>query len=87
MKHAGLLALSNLEPLLRALRAHAVLVEKTPGAFYLKSRAFLHFHEDAAGLFADLKEDLLNFKRYRVSTRTEQREFLSRVNRCLKAQI
>lgn len=83
MKHAGPQALSNLEPVLRALRVHDALTERTPGSFYLKSKAFLHFHEDAAGLFADVKEDLLTFKRYRVSTRAEQREFLALVSRCL----
>ena len=85
MKHAGRQALSNLEPVLRVLRIHDGLTERTPGSFYLKSKAFLHFHEDAAGLFADVKEDLLTFKRYRVSTRAEQRELLALVSRCLSA--
>ena len=83
VKHAGPQALSNLEPILRALRLHDALTERTPGSFYLKSKAFLHFHEDAEGLFADVKEDLVTFKRYRVSTRAEQREFLALVSRCL----
>jgi hypothetical protein len=76
-------ALRNLEPVLRALRKHGALIERTPGSFYLKSSAFLHFHEDAAGLFADVKEDFLKFSRYRVTTRAEQLEFVELVNRCL----
>lgn len=35
--------------------------------FYLKSRAFLHFHEDAAGLFADVRAaDGKAFERIKV---------------------
>ena len=56
MKHAGAAALDRLEPLLAAVRALPGPVEKTRGVFYLKSKAFLHFHEDPAGLFADLRD-------------------------------
>ena len=83
MKHVGKDAPANLEPVLDALRECDALNEKSPASFYLRSKAFVHFHEDAAGLFADLKEDLVSFTRYRVSTATEQREFLTRVDRCL----
>ena len=31
------------------------LTERTRGVFYRKSSAFLHFHEDPAGFFADVK--------------------------------
>ena len=55
MKHAGPAALDALEPLLAALRALPGLTEKKRGVFYVKSRAFLHFHEDARGLFADIR--------------------------------
>ncbi len=57
MKHAGPAALDALEPLLARLRTLPGLKEKSRGIFYLKSKAFLHFHEDPAGLFADLRED------------------------------
>jgi hypothetical protein len=82
MKRAGKEALSKLQPILDALRGHSVLVERTPGSFYLRSRGFIHFHEDPSGLFADLKEDLA---RHRVTSRTEQRAFLVRLGRCLKS--
>ncbi len=83
MKHAGTEALAKLRPVLDALREHRGLVERTPGSFYLRSKGFLHFHEDPLGLFADLKEDLVSFSRYRVTSRLEQRELLARVKRCL----
>jgi len=84
MKHAGADTLNALEPLLRQIRKHDLLVEKTPGSFYLSSKAFLHFHEDPAGIFVDLKENLLTFTRYRTTTRSEQRNLLNRVDRCLR---
>ena len=83
MKHAGAEALAQLESVLRELREHEVLIERTPGSFYVKSKGYLHFHEDPAGLFADLKEDLVSWARYRVTTRAEQKELLSRVSRSL----
>jgi hypothetical protein len=57
MKHAGPEALDRLEPLLAELRGVAGLVEKGRGVFYRKGRAFLHFHEDPAGLFADVRDE------------------------------
>jgi hypothetical protein len=55
MKHAGPATLDALEPLLIRLRAIDGLREKGRGVFYVKSRACLHFHEDPAGLFADIR--------------------------------
>lgn len=56
MKHASQTALDALEPLLAELRGLPGLVEKSRGVFYRKSKAFLHFHEDPQGLFADLRD-------------------------------
>lgn len=78
MKHAGPAALDTIEELLARVRAHAVLRERKRGSFYLKSSAFLHFHEDPAGMFADLKVRG-EFLRFRVSTRKEQAAFLKQV--------
>ncbi|HEX6867032.1 MAG TPA: hypothetical protein VF122_07360 [Caulobacteraceae bacterium] len=72
MKHAGPAALDALEPLLARVRALPGLKEKARGTFYRKSRAFLHFHEDSAGLFADVRLDGDDFTRLRVSTPEEQ---------------
>lgn len=85
MKHASERALRELQPLLAALRQLDPLVERTPGAFYLKSRAFLHFHEDPSGLYADVKLDLATFTRLRVSTQEEQAQLLQQVRRTLPA--
>jgi len=64
MKHAQAAALDKLEPLLERLRQIVSLKEKSRGVFYLRSKAFLHFHEDPAGLFADIRtEDGRDFER------------------------
>ena len=56
MRHARDEALNSLEPVLVQLRARcAELTERSRGTFYRKSQAFLHFHEDPAGLFADVR--------------------------------
>ena len=69
MKHAGKEALDALEPLLGSLRVLPGLKEKSRGTFYVKSRAFLHFHEDPAGLFADIRDaDGGDFERLDVSS-------------------
>jgi hypothetical protein len=54
MRHARDEDLDRLEDLLVQLRAFAELKEKKRGVFYLKSRSFLHFHQDPKGLFADI---------------------------------
>ncbi len=67
MKHAGSAALDQLDPLIERLRALPGLKEKSRGVFYLKSRAFLHFHEDPKGLFADVRTaDGKDFERFKV---------------------
>lgn len=78
MKHAKDEHLDKLEPLLEALRHVAALTEKKRGVFYRKSKAFLHFHDDPSGLYADCRLDT-EFERFRVSTRAEQRVLLERV--------
>ena len=59
------------------LRKDSTLVERTPGSFYRKSKAFLHFHEDASGTYADVKLNGEDFTRIRVSTSQEQSRFLA----------
>jgi hypothetical protein len=84
MKHAGPQTLAALEAMLRVLRAQGTLVERTPGSFYRKSKAFLHFHEDPAGIFADIKIDGDKFTRLPVSTQDEQARLLKVVDRALR---
>jgi len=85
VKHAGPDAIAQLAPLLVRLREREPLQEKRPGVFYLRSRAFLHFHEDAAGLYADVRLDGVDFDRLRVSTRREQAALLRRIANRLAA--
>jgi hypothetical protein len=75
MKHATAAALDKLEPLLVRLRRHVRLKEKSRGVFYLKSRAILHFHEDAAGLFADLRTTG-DWRRFAVNSAAERAALL-----------
>ena len=84
MKHAGPEAIKQLEPLLAKIRKLEGLKEPKRGTFYRGSSAFLHFHEDPAGMFADIKLDG-DFQRFRVSTRKEIDSFLARASRALKA--
>ncbi|HEY2660744.1 MAG TPA: hypothetical protein VGI79_13565 [Caulobacteraceae bacterium] len=73
MKHAGADALDQLEPLLLRLRAFDALKERARGTYYVKSRAFLHFHEDPKGLFADLRgENGVDFDRFQIDAPSDQ---------------
>jgi hypothetical protein len=82
MKHAGPGTLARIQALLEGLRARPVLRERRPGVFELKSRAFLHFHDDPSGVFADVRlaDD---FVRMRVTNRSEQADLLERIDECL----
>jgi hypothetical protein len=83
MKHAGPGALDQLEPVLAKLRKLDGLHERKRGAFYRGSSAFLHFHEDPAGFFADLKV-AGDFVRFRVNSGAEVEKLLARAARALK---
>jgi hypothetical protein len=76
VKHAGAASLDLLEGLLRQIRSRPGLKEKSRGVFYFRSRAILHFHEDAAGLFADLRTQA-DWDRYPVNTTAEQLALLA----------
>ena len=79
MRHITAERLDELEGLLEALRGIESLREKKRGVFYRKSRAFLHFHEDPAGLFADVRLDGSDFDRRRVSTQAERASLLAAI--------
>jgi len=80
VKHAGPGALDRLEPVLRAIRARTELVERSRGVFYRKRDAFLHFHEDPAGFFCDVKT-AGRFQRHPATTKAQQRALIARVVR------
>lgn len=86
MKHAGEQALDALEVLLVALRPLPGMAEKKRGVFYRKSKAFLHFHEDPAGLFADLRAAAGDdFDRYEVNTEVQRKALVATVEERLRA--
>jgi hypothetical protein len=78
MKHATQSALDALEPLLVELRGLPGLIEKSRGVFYRKGKAFLHFHEDPKGLFADVRDvDGLDFDRIDVTHEPGRRALMA----------
>jgi hypothetical protein len=76
MRHAGPEALNSIEDLLNEVRQYPALRERKRGVFYRGSAAFLHFHEDPAGMFADLKLGE-GFTRFPVSDTDGRERFLS----------
>jgi hypothetical protein len=85
MKHAAAGTLEALGDLLEKLRARTALVEKRPGIFYVRGRAFLHFHEDRAGLFADLRQNG-DWQRFPVNSSEERGRLLEIIDRTARAR-
>ena len=83
MRHARDAALDTIDDLLAEIRRHESLTERKRGAFYRKAVGFVHFHEDSAGMFADLKVDG-EWQRLRVTTRLEQKRFLTMLSSALE---
>jgi hypothetical protein len=84
VKHATPFALDALDGLLRTLRAVDGLDERKRGVFYRGSSAFLHFHEDSAGFFADVKLGQA-WVRLDVTTAAQRRELVREVRTFLRA--
>ncbi len=82
MKHASAATLDSLEELLTSLRSVAGLRERSRGVFYFRSKPFLHFHDDPAGLFADLKVGT-DFQRMPVNSDLERALLLKPVRQQL----
>jgi hypothetical protein len=76
VKHVTAEGLDELGDVVRELRGVDGLKEKSRGVFYRGSRAFLHFHEDPSGLYADVRLDT-DFERMRVTTKAERKRLLS----------
>jgi hypothetical protein len=86
VRHITPARLVDLESLLGDIRDLDGLVERTPGAFYRRSRAFLHFHEHGHDIYADVRFAGDDFERVKVTTAKEQRELVRRVRAWLDAQ-
>ena len=84
MRHARAGDLAPLAPLLDRLRDVPTLRERGPGTFYRGSRAFLHFHVDPAGLFADVRPGA-TWERLPVDTPDQQRALLDVVAAATRA--
>jgi hypothetical protein len=84
MKHTDAAALAALCDLIENLRRRSVLVEKRLGIFYIKGQAFLHFHKDPTGLFADLRQGD-DWKRFPVNDPDECASLLAAVDRTLQS--
>lgn len=84
MKHATPAAIRALAPLLAELRRDLApgVTEKKPGTFYRKGQGLLHFHEDPAGFFADLKIDGA-WRRFPVNHSRETATFIAAWRRTL----
>ncbi|MCU1467341.1 MAG: hypothetical protein JWM72_3269 [Actinomycetia bacterium] len=85
MRHITPGRLAAIEELLGKLRAVDGLVERSPGVFYRRSRAFLHFHEDGPDVYADVRLSGADFDRMRVSTKREQLSLIGAVRRALQS--
>jgi hypothetical protein len=83
MRHATDADLDRLEPLLEALRGRDALKERRRGTFYLRSRAFLHFHGHGDELYADVRLDGVDFERREVTTEAQQAMLLGEIDACL----
>jgi hypothetical protein len=82
VRHATPEDLDQIEALLVELRGLPQLRERRRGYFSRADRAFLHFHEDAGDLYVDVRLDG-KFQRMKVTSDTEQADFLSRVKEAL----
>jgi hypothetical protein len=78
MRHATPVVLDVLEPLLDRLRKLDDLTERKRGVFYRRSAAFLHFHEDPAGFFADVRLGPV-WQRLPATTAAERRALVATV--------
>jgi hypothetical protein len=85
MKHAGAGALESLGEVLESLRRRTALVEKRTGIFYVRGKPFLHFHEDRAGIFADVR-DRGEWRRFPVNSVAECATLLAAVDDCLSVR-
>jgi hypothetical protein len=83
MKHASEKDLLAINSLLVKLRALPMLTERKPGIFYHKATAFLHFHSDASGLFADVKMEG-EFVRFDITNTKGQAALMAAVNNTLQ---
>lgn len=86
MKHAGPATVERLAPMLEQIRAFGRIVEKKPGIFYWRSRAFLHFHEHGDEVYADVRLDGADFERLPCSKVRDQASLVRLIGEWLARQ-
>jgi hypothetical protein len=74
--------LDQVEKLLVVLRGVDGITEKRRGVFYRGSAAFLHFHTDPAGMFADMRATD-GWRRYPVRSAGQRRSMVADVRAAL----
>ncbi|MGH6934087.1 MAG: hypothetical protein ACREEE_16845 [Dongiaceae bacterium] len=84
MRHATSATLDRLAPFLDRIRRLPGLRECKRGAFYRGGAGWLHFHEDPAGLFADLRIGGA-FARFPLNTAAQRTALLKRLRASLEA--
>ena len=82
MKHATDATLDEIDALLVQIRSRQQLTERKRGIFCLRSKSFVHFHDDPGGVFADLSSGA-SFERFRVVTAEERAAFLKALDGAL----
>jgi hypothetical protein len=83
MKHASAQTLAEIEPLLERIRDLPGLREKARDIFYYRGAAWLHFHEDPAGIFADLRSGG-DWERLPATNGAQRGELLRQIKKTLK---
>jgi N-acetylglutamate synthase-like GNAT family acetyltransferase len=85
MRHARAEDLDRVDALLDELRLIDGLTEKTRGVFYVRSKAFLHFHEHEGEILCDVRLDLsaADFDRRVLTTKATQRALVRDVRTAL----
>jgi hypothetical protein len=78
MKHATDEGLLPITDLLDEIRREARVKERGTGIFYSRGKAFLHFHEDPRGIFADIRGPD-DWERFAVSDQPGQASLLARM--------
>jgi len=86
VRHATPEDLDRLEELLTELRQQPELRERARGRFSRGPRAFLHFHEDAGDLYADVRLTD-RFERRKITSDKEQAAFLAAVRASLRSAL
>ena len=83
MRHARADDLDRVDGLLTQLRTIDGLKEKARGVFYVRSKAFLHFHEHEGDIVCDVRLDGTDFDRRIVTTAAAQKALVKDIRRVL----